>query len=56
MSWSLEATSDGDILCSCVNGRGAAQCSSCWRSCKVRGKMGEGGIDDRDIVMEVKGA
>ena len=40
--------------CSCVDGLGASQSPSCWRSCKVRGKMGEGGIDDRDIVMGVE--
>ena len=42
--------------CSCVDGSGAAQSPSNWRSCRVRGKMGEGGIDDRGILMEVEGA
>ena len=32
--------------CSCVDGLGAAQSSNHWRSCKVRGKMGESGMDD----------
>ena len=39
--------------CSCVDGLGAAESPSRWRSCKVQEKMGEGGIDDRGIVMEV---
>ena len=42
--------------CSCVDGLGATQGPSHWRSCKVLGKMGEGGIDDRDIAIEVEGA
>ena len=42
--------------CSCVDGSGAAQSPSRWRSCKVRGTMEEGQIDDRGIVMEVEGA
>ena len=42
--------------CSCVDGPGAAQSPSCWKSCKVRGKIGEGGIDDRGIIMKVEGA
>ena len=42
--------------CSCVDGRRAAQSYSRWRSCKVPGKMGEGRMDDRGIVMEVEGA
>ena len=42
--------------CSCVDGRGAAQSLNFLRSCKVQGKKGEGGIDDRDIVIEVEGA
>ena len=42
--------------CSCVDGRGAAQSPSRWRSCKVWGKMGEGGVDDTGIIMEVEGA
>ena len=42
--------------CSCVDGLGATQSPSHWRYCNVRGKMGESGIDDRDIVMEVEGA
>ena len=42
--------------CSCVDGPGAAQTPSRWRSCKVREKIGEGGTDDRGIVMEVEGA
>ena len=44
------------FACSCVDGLGAAQSPSYWRSCKVWGKMGEGGIDDRGILMEVEGA
>ena len=42
--------------CSCVGGLGAGQSPSHWRSFKVRGKIGEGGIDDKGIVMEVEGA
>ena len=42
--------------CSCVDGPGATQSPSRWRSCKVRGKLGEGGIDNRAIIMEVEGA
>ena len=42
--------------CSCVDGPGAGQSPSRWRSFKVRGKIGEGGIDDKSIVMEVEGA
>ena len=42
--------------CSCVDGPGAGQRPSRWRSFKVRGKIGEGGIDDKGIVMEVEGA
>ena len=42
--------------CSCVDGPGAAQTPSRWRSCKVRGKIEEGGTDDRGIIMEVEGA
>ena len=41
---------------SCVDGPVAAQSPIRWRSCRVRGKMEEGGIDDRGIVMEVEGA
>ena len=41
--------------CSCVDGPGAAQSPSCWKSCKVREKIGEGGIDDRGIVIKVEG-
>ena len=42
--------------CSCVDGPGAAQSPSCWRSCKVWGKIEEDGIVDRSIVIEVEGA
>ena len=42
--------------CSCVDGLGAGQSPSHWRSFKVRGKIEEGGIDDKGIVMEVEGA
>ena len=42
--------------CSCVDGPGATQSPSQWRSCKVRGKLGKGGIDNRAIIMEVEGA
>ena len=42
--------------CSCVDGCGAAQSSSQWGSCKVLGKVGEGRINDRGILMEVEGA
>ena len=42
--------------CSCLDGPGASQSPSRWRSCKVWEKMGEGGINDRGIVMEVEGA
>ena len=44
------------FCCSCVDGSGATQSPSRWKSCRVWGKMGEGGIDDRGIVMEVEGA
>ena len=42
--------------CSCVDGPGAAQSPSHGKSCKVRGKTGDGGIDDRGIIMQVEGA
>ena len=40
--------------CSCVDGLGAAQNPSPWRCCKVRGKIGEGRIDGRGIVMDME--
>ena len=37
--------------CCCVIGRLALQSPSCWRSCKVQGKMEEGEMEgDRGMV------
>ena len=42
--------------CFFVDGPVVTQSPSRWRSCKVQGKIGEGRIDDRGIVMEVEDA
>ena len=40
----------------CSDGRGAPQSPNRWRSCRVRGKMGEGAMeDDRGMVIEAEG-
>ena len=40
----------------CSDGRGAPQSPNCWISCRVRGKMGEGAMEDgRGMVIDVEG-
>ena len=44
----------------CSDGRGAPQSPNRWRSCRVRGNMGEGVMggtmeDDRGMVIDVEG-